>query len=177
MILTFVSSRIPRTTRFACLNVQISRAVKWRCVMRIFQASGLTDSRTVLPAFRSPVERESFLVIFYLGGSLCWPEGQKNSLKIGNVNYLLLVFFFFFWIKYISLHFPTQLGGLPVPWLPWLPIYLWNGALQALEWLGSPPPPDPVHPQGERHADAPQGLLRDDRIEEESSRLWANRRE
>lgn len=66
-----------------------------------------------------------------------------------------------FFVAFIFLY---QLGGLPVPWLPWLPICPWNGAIQALEWLGRPPAPDPVHPQGERHADTPQGLLRDDRL-------------
>lgn len=65
----------------------------------------------------------------------------------------------------VSLYFPTQLGGLPVPRLPWLPVCVRNGPLQALERVGSPPPPDPVHPQGERHADAPQGLLRDDSVD------------
>lgn len=58
--LIFVFCRIPRTTRFACMSAQISRVVRWRCVMRIFQASGPTASRTALPAFRSPVERKSF---------------------------------------------------------------------------------------------------------------------
>lgn len=96
LILIFASYRIPRTTRFACMNVQISRVVRWRCVTRIFQACGLTASRTVLPALRSPVERKSFLVIFYLAGVLRWPEGQRNWLKMGNINYSIWVFFFFF---------------------------------------------------------------------------------
>lgn len=139
----FVPNRILRTTRSACSNAQILRVVRWRCVMRTFQACGLTVSRTVSPAFRWPEERKS-------SPSSCiqsWPERQKEGKSFSN-----------------TFIFPSQLGGLPVPWLPWLPICPWNGAIQALERLGSPPAPDPVHPQGERHADAPQGLLRDDRL-------------
>lgn len=67
-------------------------------------------------------------------------------------------------ISFESFYFSAQLGWLPVPGLPWLPICLWNGVFQALEWLGSPTSSDPVHPQGERHADASQGLLRYDCI-------------
>lgn len=59
----FASYRIPRTTRFACMSVQTSRVVRWRCAMRTFPACGLTASRIALPAFRSPVERKSFLVV------------------------------------------------------------------------------------------------------------------
>ena len=59
----YVSYRTPRTTRSACLSVQTSRVVKWRCAMRIFLACGLMASRIVLLVFRSPVERKSFLVL------------------------------------------------------------------------------------------------------------------
>ena len=60
---------------------------------------------------------------------------------------------------------PRQLGGLPVPWLPWLPVRAGDGILQAVERVGRQPPPDPVHAPGEGHADTPQGLLRDEQLE------------
>lgn len=55
----FLPYRILRTTRFASLNAQTLKVVRWRCAMRIFQACGLMVSRTALPAFRWPVERKS----------------------------------------------------------------------------------------------------------------------
>lgn len=125
--------------------------------MRTSRACGLTASRTVLPASRLPVERKSFFAAFH-SGIQSVSGGQRNQ------------------SEHLSPRL-TQLGGLPVPWLPWLPVRPGDGAFQELERLGSPPAPNPVHPQGEGHADAPQGLLRDDRIETRPARLWANRRE
>ena len=59
----YFSYRTPRITRFACMKMQTSRVVRWKCVTRTFQACGHMASRTVLPAFRSPVERKQFVVI------------------------------------------------------------------------------------------------------------------
>lgn len=147
----FRSYRIPRTTRFACLSAPTSRVVRWRSVMRIFLACGLTASRTALPAFRSPVERKSLLGTFYWE-ELIW-QCMTISIEVRNKKKIIQneisqhnITVELFWFTHVSLFFPTQLGGLPVPWLPWLPVCVWNGSLQALEWLGSPPPPDPVHP-------------------------------
>lgn len=59
LTLFFMPYRILRTTRFAFLNAQTLKVVRWRCAMRISQACGLMVSRTALPAFRWPVERKS----------------------------------------------------------------------------------------------------------------------
>lgn len=77
--------RTPRTTRFACLNAQTSRVVKWRCAMRIFQACGHMASRTVLLAFRSLVERELFSFHTIVRGSVKQWDQKTQSWNYTNV--------------------------------------------------------------------------------------------
>lgn len=38
-----------------------------------------------------------------------------------------------------------QLGGLPIPRLPWQPVPTGEGRLQTFQWVWSPQPPDAVH--------------------------------
>lgn len=102
------------------------------------------------PRCQHPGDRWNVSPSHLLSATNLRPECQRKKKK----EHLLTTFYFL-----------SQLGGLPVPWLPGLPVCPGNGAIQALEWMGSPPAPDPVHPQGEGHADAPQGLLRDERLE------------
>ncbi|KAG9329413.1 hypothetical protein JZ751_005357, partial [Albula glossodonta] len=59
-----------------------------------------------------------------------------------------------------------QVGRVPVPWLPWLPVRVRMRSLQALERVGCAPPSDSVHPACEGHADASSRLLRDDCVGE-----------
>lgn len=77
--------------------------------MRTSPACGPTASRIALPASKLPVERK---------GLSC---GMQNPFHIKrHVSKLRSALF-------------TQLGGLPVPWLPWLPIRAGDGSLQDLE--------------------------------------------
>lgn len=100
-----VYRRIPRITRSACSNVPASRGVRWRCAMRISPACGLTASRIALPAFRSPVERKTLLSIS------------------GGADQLTKAYIYKTYILFESLPTsPSQLGGLPVPRLPRLPV-------------------------------------------------------
>ena len=52
-----------------------------------------------------------------------------------------------------------QLGGIPVPWIPWQPVPAGEGWLQALQWVWCPPPSVPVREAYPWHAVAPTGLL------------------
>lgn len=63
-----------------------------------------------------------------------------------------------------SLVVVLQVGWVPVPWLPWLSVPVWVWPLQALEWVGSQPSPDPIHSPSARHADTSTRLFRDDCI-------------
>lgn len=52
-----------------------------------------------------------------------------------------------------------QLGGIPVPWIPWQPVPAGEGRLQALQWVRCPPSSVPVREAYPWHAVAPTGLL------------------
>ena len=111
--------------------------------MRIFPACGLTASRIAFPASRSTVERKHPR------------KRQRENTKTQTWDWNTMDNAIFLY-RSLSVQ---QLGGLPVPWLPWLPVRAGDGSLQAVERVGRQPPPDPVHAQSEGHADKSQGLL------------------
>lgn len=55
--------------------------------------------------------------------------------------------------------YPLQLGGIPVPWIPWQPVPAGEGRVQALQRVWRSPSSVPVCEAYPWHAVAPTGLL------------------
>lgn len=64
----------------------------------------------------------------------------------------------------LLIYFHLQMGRVPIPRLPWLPVRVWTWCLQELEWMGSPAPPDPGHPACAWHDDSSARLLWHDSV-------------
>lgn len=120
-------------------------------------------------AFPSYFSHFSCILFFILVFSSPGKDSEKIDYSVFSECSIMHLFFHYFLIYchfqnvnsclFPSSSFSSQLGGLPVPWLPWQPVPAGEGRLQAFQWVRRPLPPDAVHQAHPRHAVAPTRLL------------------
>lgn len=66
----------------------------------------------------------------------------------------------------------SQVCGLPVPWIPRLPVPVWVRRIQTLQWLLRLPAPDPVHASHQGHAVPPERMLQRHLRQQVNSTCW-----
>jgi len=98
LLLVFLSSRTLRSTRSACSRWESSRAARWRSWTTTFPACTPMASPTEWAASALAVEREF----------------QAPNRRFKRLTKIISVLTHFL--------FCSQLGGIPVPWIPWQPV-------------------------------------------------------